>query len=306
MLASTLTGGFVANSAASTSAPPGVVTVINVYESQTPWPPAVKIAALRIVELFPKATPNIDVPRVGIARQSLCRGVLGTVPVEADGSVQFLCPAGKAVYFQALDADGCAVQSMRSDTYVQPGQRLICQGCHENRQSAPTPPARTPLALQRPPSEIRPEADGSDPVSFPRLVQPVLDRQCAACHARSPKAPCLSTEVEPKTGWTRAYAALAPRGFWLNGGNGAVRDPLHGGSRSVPGHTGARVAPLFQMLSKGHHDLKLPPDDLHRLALWLDCRGSWCGRRWSSGGTRVRGSGFRAVRGESIIRWNRT
>ena len=41
------------------------------------------------------------------------------------------------VFFQALDADGFALQTMRSLTYVQPGRTLSCIGCHESRYTAP-------------------------------------------------------------------------------------------------------------------------------------------------------------------------
>ena len=40
--------------------------------------------------------------------------ILGTVPVEEDGSAYFEVPGNTYVYFQALDADGRMVQSMRS------------------------------------------------------------------------------------------------------------------------------------------------------------------------------------------------
>jgi len=39
------------------------------------------------------------------------------VPVEADGSAYFEAPVGKPIYFQALDGQGMAVQSMRSVTW---------------------------------------------------------------------------------------------------------------------------------------------------------------------------------------------
>jgi len=47
----------------------------------------------------------------------------------------------KELFFQALDEQGLAVQSMRSATYLQPGERLVCQGCHQPRHRAPTNPA---------------------------------------------------------------------------------------------------------------------------------------------------------------------
>ena len=254
----------------------GTVACVNVYDSLSPWPSGTKIASLRIVEVFAKSTAWADSPKISMGRQASARGVLGTVPVESDGSAHFTIPPGRPVYFQALDERGLAVQSMRSVTYVQPGQRLVCQGCHERRQSAPAPPKSAPLAMRRPPSAIAPEVDGAYPVCYPRLVQPVLDRRCVACHSRQASAPNLSAEVVDETGrpadegWSRSYRQLAPRGFWFHSIIGRFVDPLHGGSRSTPGEFGARASLLFRMLDAGHNGLKLPPEDMHRIALWLD------------------------------------
>ena len=79
--------------------------------------------------------------RVDMAGDSVVpvRHVLGTVPVEPDGSAYFTVPAQKEIFFQALDETGLAVQSMRSGTYVHPGEALTCQGCHEPKHR---PPAR--------------------------------------------------------------------------------------------------------------------------------------------------------------------
>jgi hypothetical protein len=51
----------------------------------------------------------------------------------------------------------------------------------------------------------------------------------------------------------------------------------HGGARTVAGQFGAKASPLVALLDKGHHDLKLLPEDLHRLTLWLDCNSDFYG-----------------------------
>jgi hypothetical protein len=38
------------------------------------------------------------------------------------------------------------------------------------------------------------------------------------------------------------------------------------------------------MLVKGHHDLKLSSEDLHRIALWLDCTSVFYGVYEKEGG----------------------
>jgi len=112
-----------------------VAGVVNVYNSRAAFAPGVTIKSLRIIQVLPKTTPLINEPRIGYGNEKGARAVLGTVPVEADGSAYFELPVGKPVYFQVLDELGLAVQSMRSDTYVQAGERLLCRGCHEPRHS---------------------------------------------------------------------------------------------------------------------------------------------------------------------------
>ena len=107
--------------------------------------------------------------------------LLGTVPVEADGSAYFRAPARKTLTFQAVDDTGKAVQGMRSITYVQPGERRGCIGCHESTQTVTDRTSR-PLATQRTPSKIQPGPDGSKPWNYTRLIQPILDRRCIHCH----------------------------------------------------------------------------------------------------------------------------
>ena len=131
---------------------------------------------------YPKRPHPPNQPRIGIGNQTNARAILGTVPVEKDGSAHFLMPAGMEVYFQALDAEGFAVQSMRSGTYVHAGKHLSCQGCHEPKRQVHAQFPAMPLAFRRPPSKIRPDVSGTRPFSFLKLVQPVLDAHCVDCH----------------------------------------------------------------------------------------------------------------------------
>jgi len=285
----------------------GTVLCVNVYDGRKAWPAGTRITALRVIQLFPKRNNTwMNRPDVSVASESLCRGVLGTVPVEADGSVYFTMPSGKLVYFQALDERGQAVQSMQSGTHVRAGQTVACAGCHDNPHRAPSP-SRVPLAVRRPPSKLRPEADGSYPVLYPRLVQPVLDRNCVECHKKNAsKAPDLSGAVASirrsgygggKPEWSRSYIALAAGGapvpedmarvgfaFGFSG-----RSPGRTPTRTTPGQFGARASlllPLIQGLPytspttkklKKHEVVKLSQSDLRRITLWLDCNSNYYG-----------------------------
>lgn len=249
----------------------GTMAVLNVYDALRPWPDNTKITALRVYQILPMTTPSGLHPheigmRLPSGRDSviLARYVLGTAPVEEDGSAHFIVPANVELFFQALDENGLAVQSMRSATNVQPGERLVCQGCHEPKNRAPLSPNKIAMAMRREPSRLTPDVDGTNPFSYPRLVQPVLEKHCIKCHEKNPdKAPNLSSQVVDKgrQKFYQSYFSLAEKyGFWNYG------EPL----RTTPGKFGARESKLYNMLIKGHNKLELPPEDLHRIAVWLD------------------------------------
>lgn len=263
------------------------VLCVNVYNSRKEWPTGTKIKEIRLIQVYPKATAPVNNPDIGIGSESLARNVLGTAPVFPDGSVQITIPAGKPFYMQALDENGCAIQSMQSATYVHPGERLTCQGCHENTHGSPNAPARPPMALQTAAVALSPEVEGSSPISFPRLVQPVLDRQCVICHTKNKgKAPDLSGAPakwsRPGYGggnktWSASYIALTTgtysEGVPIKGFAFAfsARPPDRTPTQTIPGAFGARASKLYQMLCKGHHDVKLSSEEMRRITTWLDC-----------------------------------
>jgi hypothetical protein len=257
--------------------PRETITVVNMYDSDFDWPEGAKVAALRIVQALPKTTPPPNQPRIGVGNQTNARAVLGTVPVEPDGSAYFEAPVGKAIYFQALDERGMAIQSMRSATYVHPGERMTCLGCHERKHRTSNQPTATPTALLRGPSKIRPDVNGSNPFNYVRLVQPALDRNCVSCHQEK-KALDLTGAIEGRNGWTRSYDNLAGKyGFYFNVSNGSINDGVHGGSRTVAGEFGARASELLKYMDERHYGVKLSEEDFHRLTLWLDCNSEFYG-----------------------------
>lgn len=276
---------------AATPPPTGTMAVVDVYDSLKPWPEGTKIKELRIYQIFSMSWPSGRPPhetgrRLNTAGDSvnLARRILGTVPVEDDGSAYFTIPAVKEVYFQAIDENGCAVQSMRSATWVQPGEQLTCIGCHEPKNRAPAQ-AANPMAvkaLQRPPSIPKPDVDGTNPFSYPRLVQPVLDKNCVACHTKNKDkgAPPLDSEIvtarlPSATKVFRSYDSLIHKyAFWNYGDS----------YRTTPGKFGALASKLYPMLKKGHHDLKLSDEDMHRIVVWLDSVSNFYGVYEKEGG----------------------
>jgi hypothetical protein len=242
------------------------VGVLNVYDTLRPFPEGTKIKHLRIVQLLPKTTPHYNRPRIGLGDQKSARRILGTVPVEDDGSAYFTLPAGVPVYFQAIDEKGFAVQSMRSATYVHEGSPLMCVGCHNPRHKTPDSRKTFGKAFSRPPTSITPEVDGTDPFSYPRLVQPVLDTHCVACHMQhKDTAPDLRKGDPGKNPnkWYTSIISLQPYVFYFNSSSFTV-------PYTTPGKFGTYGSRLYTMLKQGHHTVKLSDEEMHRLALWMD------------------------------------
>ena len=226
------------------------------------------IKALRVVAIPAKTQPWMNQPPMGLTRDDPGKAVLGTVPVEADGSAYFRAPSGVALFFQALDAEGRAVQTMRSATHVQPGQTLSCTGCHDSRKETP-PPAGAPLASLRAPSRITPGPEGSWPLRFDKLIQPVLDAKCVSCHRRdSPDAQAARFDLTA----ARAYESLTDYG------QPSLRDVVLAAYRegvSTEGKNPAQRSDLLKLLCgpDGHRGIKLTRHELDCFSTWLDTYG---------------------------------
>lgn len=211
---------------------------------------------------------------IGVDGSWDARRILGTVPVETDGSARFRVPANTPLAIQPLDAQGRALQVMRSWCTAMPGETLSCIGCHEAPNSAVAP--GTTLASLKPAAGITPWRGPERPFSFLREVQPVLDRYCAGCHDGTSERPDL--RAKPDKGWggfDQSYLALHPY----------VRRP---GPESdyhlqVPLEWHASTSELVQMLEKGHHNVRLDPEAWDRLVTWIDLNvpdhGTWSEHR---------------------------
>jgi len=275
------------------------VGVVNVYSVSQPFPKGTKIKALRVYQVFPLSVASARVThatgyQIPQAQDSinLTRAVLGTVPVEEDGSAHFIVPARKELFFQVLDEKGLAVTSMRSGTHFQPGEQTMCQGCHEPKYGAPiTSSKSTPMAMKRPPSRLKPDVEGTNPFSYPRLVQPVLDQYCVKCHAEDDAAPPLDSSIaqtskgsymNPKTEYFTSYLTLTPQfGFYDYGGKD-FDDPKW--YRTTPGEFGAKASKLHALLQEDHYGLALPADAMRRITLWLDSCSPFYGVYEEEGG----------------------
>ncbi|HSV98670.1 MAG TPA: hypothetical protein VLI39_00750 [Sedimentisphaerales bacterium] len=186
--------------------------------------------------------------------------VMGTVPVEEDGSAYFEVPAGRPVFFVALDGQDRSVKRMQSFTNVMPGETLGCVGCHESRlQTSPMAAGRVAEALSRPPSRIEPYKGLPDVLDFRRDVQPVLDAHCVACHnyQKPDGRVVLTDDLGPC--WSISYYTLLATGQVADGRNGL--------GNQAPRTIGASASPLFAKLDGSHYGAT--PTDKQRRTVWL-------------------------------------
>ena len=223
-----------------------------------------EVKSLRVVAVPPKTQPRQNHPRLGMTGDDPGKCVLGTVPVEPDGSAYFRAPSGWNVFFQALDAEGFAIQTMRTVTYVQPGQMITCIGCHESRQAAP--PNLQALASRREPSKITLGPEGSWPLRFDRLVQPVLDQHCVSCHR-----PGSVDAAAAKINLTTSAACDTLVAYGQPSLKDHVKQRYYEG-RSWAGQGAARTSALLAYLraEPRHQAIQLGGDSLNRLITWMD------------------------------------
>jgi len=236
--------------------------VQNVYQGLEGVPQG-SIKSVRVIGVPPKVQPHMNTPSLGVSREEPAKVLLGSAPVEADGSAYFRVPSGLPVLFQTLDADGLAIQTMRSLAYATPGQAASCVGCHEPREAAPAAASRFPLAARRPPSQLTPGPEGSWPLRYDQLVQPVLDRHCVSCHR-----PDSQHERHAKLDLTpaKSYDSL------LTFADKDLHKLVYERDRSLVGDCAARRSKLWAILTgpQGHEGVHLDTESRLRLAVWMD------------------------------------
>lgn len=196
--------------------------------------------------------------------------VLGTVPVEEDGSAYFEVPAGRTVLFVALDSDDLSVKRMQSFTNVQPGEVLGCVGCHENRSLTPASiKSNRLMAVRRPPSRIEPFEGLPDVLDYRSHVQPILNEHCVKCHNyKERKGRVVLTEDLGVT-WSLSYYMLLARG--------QVADGRNGYGNQKPRTIGTSASKLMQKIDGSHHDVTLTDRQRRTIWMWLESGAPYAG-----------------------------
>ena len=277
------------------------VYVQDVYQGLEPEIPRGAIAEIRVVQEVAKPVsvdPNrrlfgFQFPVVSCGATYAPKKIWGSAQVAADGSASFRVPANVPVYFMALDAEGRALQRMRSFTHFQPGEIQGCVGCHEDRRQTQSREAR-PLALQRAPQELAPPEWGVKGFSYLEVVQPVLDRHCVECHNAREHPHDVDLSRDRTDIFNVSYEVLARRntpaedahvggarmpGFqnpytsWIPTYNGTEENILE----IRPRAWGSPASKLADLIRTGHPDaagklrVSLASVERRRIYAWIDC-----------------------------------
>ncbi len=191
--------------------------------------------------------------------------ILGTVPVEEDGSAYFSAPSDTFVYFQLLDGRGMMVQSMRSGTVIQSGETQGCVGCHEHRLGAvPSLVSAPPRALRRPPDALAGWHGPARTFSYTREVQPVFDRHCVRCHDFGKDAgKTLNLAGDRDLVFNASYNELWRKKYVAAVGAGPAQ--------TQPALSwGSHASRLVRVLLDGHEGVELSPEEFDRIVTWVD------------------------------------
>jgi hypothetical protein len=267
--------------------PFATVCLQDVYNGIEPFVARGEVKTIRVVRelhkplrIDPKLRAfGFQFPVISCGATYAAKQVLGEVPVEPDGSACFRVPAELPLYFMALDAEGRAVQRMRTFTHFMPGETQGCVGCHEHRHSA----ARTQpgLAANLPPRDLAPPEWGSEGFDYSQIVQPVLDRYCGECHAAVEPAGRVDLSGGKTDFFNISYDVLAregqgPRGTryvnWIPTYNGQEQNILE----ITPKVWGSPASRLAELVLSGHPDkegkrrFEMDPTSRRRVLAWID------------------------------------
>lgn len=261
----------------------GVFLLQDVYAGMGGGVPRGEITALRIMEQVPKYPYNetgsgrfrvYEMDPVMGQRCYYVKRCLGVVPVEEDGSAHFTVPALKELYFQALDADGRAVQSMGSAVNLVPGEKQSCVGCHDDRKSAPS--TRATIASRKPPVDPLPYAWGNGGnIDFTAIVQPVLDKHCVNCHGGAMPQGGMNLSGDKTRFFNMAYDELFRRDLMhtirLTANDSQVIPPKKAFSYA------SRLRGYIEATAKGHEQVLLSKEERERFYVWMDSNANYYG-----------------------------
>ncbi|RKZ61210.1 MAG: hypothetical protein DRR08_09290 [Candidatus Parabeggiatoa sp. nov. 2] len=197
------------------------------------------IKYVRVIGIFPLSKADVqpiddDDPFATAVSKGVHtkKGIVGEVPLEADGSLYVEVPPNVAWIVQALDANKRAVYTLQRMFSTQAGEKYTlsiprsrfagsCGGCHGSLTEKPTD-GIGPFDIVTEASKVmatwnkqehkrrNPAAKGAKMTDFISIdyvkdVQPILDKQCVKCHGSHT---ALDLTGEKTKHYTRSYETL--------------------------------------------------------------------------------------------------
>jgi len=254
------------------SRPTGRLLLANIYEGRNmagvrPG----EIKNLLVLEQLPKPVNfSGGMWPISIGGTFTLSRVLGTVPVEPDGSAYMEVPALRPLFFVALDEDGLSVKRMHSFLSVEPGENTGCVGCHEKRVVGPSFGKARPAALRRGPTPIRPIEGIPDVFDFPRDIQPILDRHCVSCHHPD--------RCEGRVDLCGDHTPLFCESYWTITQRGLVSDGRNEPRGNLPPRSiGSSASPIMKLIDGSHHGAKPSQRERDIIRLWIESSAPYAG-----------------------------
>ena len=256
----------------------GVLALMNVYEGrqmETVEPGSIK--ELLVLETLPEPIHyQGGQDQISLGGTFTLVRILGTVPVEPDGSALMELPAKRAFFFIAMDHDGWPVKRMHSFTSVMPGELNTCIGCHEHRtQTLGLPQRVAAQAFRRAPSAPVPVPGIPEVFDFVRDIQPILDKHCIGCHndEKAERGVVLAGDWAPR--FTRSYLTLnAQNGRGINIFGDNRNRPL---SNFMPYEIGSRASALMRKIDEKHGDVEFSEHERNMVKFWLEAGANYAG-----------------------------
>ncbi len=264
------------------------VLVQDVYDGLEPHVARGEIVRIAVVQEIEKSkfadvkhrAFGFQFPVVSCGATYAPKKIWGYARVESDGSAHFQVPAGVPIYFMALDAEGRAVQRMRSFTHLMPNEHQACVGCHSDRNQVSPRVAGRPLAARRPAESLEPPIWGVTGFSYPAVVQPVLDVHCVDCHNAKQMDGNVDLTGDKTDFFNVSYEYLARQGKpgenpytkWIPTFNGQEANIL----KVEPKYWGSPASLLADLILDGHPDargtqrVRLSAAEQQAVFAWID------------------------------------
>ncbi|MDO4575545.1 MAG: hypothetical protein Q4D98_10085 [Planctomycetia bacterium] len=258
----------------------GTLALVNIYRGRRmkDVPPGT-VKNLLIYEVLPKPV-NFSGGMDMISNEGTfsVERLIGSVPVSPEGSAYFHLPAKRSFLFCAMDEKGHCVKRMHSFVAVMPGEMTTCIGCHEERTETPNADDRDRLNHLLRTVAVRPEPVEGVPeiFSFPRDIQPILDKHCLACHNHDREEGGVNISGDWNPLYTFGYMQMSWRKLFGDNRNRSMGD-------FPPYAIGTGSSRLLKLMEEGHEGVKMSEQELKIIRHWLDAGANYAGIYAASG-----------------------